>query len=356
MPSPLRQALLLATLLSAIGGKAQAAEQVLTLKPSQVAALGVRVEVVTAGAEQSAARYLGTVVVPTGQQRVVAAPLPALIQQLQLSVGETVRAGQLLAVLHSAQGQELQHDAHVSRTQAVLASSVLARDEALFKEGLIALSRVEASRAQAGMALEQQEEREDALRRAGGSAKAAGGRLTLVAPISGVVLERPAVVGQRVDAAAVLYRIANVSSLWLELQVPAADVSKVQLGDSVRVANGAGGRVIAIGASIDAASQTVLVRARVDGAAGSLRAGEAVEVQLNRAAPGTVQLPAAAVLQGAGDSVVFVDAGAGRYRVAKVQWVGSVGALASVRGLPAGSKVVVQGTAALKAMLAAAQP
>lgn len=316
-----RYALVLAGLLPLFiyCAQARAGEQLLTLKPAQVTALGLRTVVTIAPAEQSAGRYPATVVVPPGQQRVVAAPLPGLIEQLQFSVGDVVRAGQLLAVLHSAQGQELQHDVHVSRTQAGLASSVLARDEALFKEGLIALSRLEASRAQAGMAAEQQEEREQALVRAGGSAKAAGGRLTLLSPISGVVLERPAQVGQRVDAAAVIFRVANVSSLWIEMQVPAADMNSVRLGDSVRVPSGAAGTVIALGANVDAASQAVLVRARVDSAASNLRAGQAIEVQLNRAAQGTVQLPAAAVLQVSGNSLVFVDAGAGRYRAAPVQ-------------------------------------
>ncbi|MGS0754015.1 efflux RND transporter periplasmic adaptor subunit [Roseateles sp. GG27B] len=43
-----------------------------------------------------------------------------------------------------------------------------------------------------------------------------------MAPISGVVLERPVVVGQRVEEAAALFRIAKLAPLWVELQVPVA--------------------------------------------------------------------------------------------------------------------------------------
>jgi multidrug efflux pump subunit AcrA (membrane-fusion protein) len=175
--------------------------------------------------------------------------------------------------------------------------------------------------------------------------------------MSGVVLERHVVVGQRVDAAAPLIRMARLAPLWVEMQVPAREAARVHLGDAVRLGGlGGAGRVVALGAMVDPASQSVLVRAEVQPPPDGLRAGQAVEVQLERSGSGLVQLPSVAVLQGTGQSMVFVEAGAGRYRAARVQTVSSSGATAAVSGLPAGSKVVVQGTAVLKAMLASQQP
>jgi RND family efflux transporter MFP subunit len=343
-----------ATCLAAASSGATEAE--LSLKPGQVSALGLRTLTAGAAGAPTTTRYPGVVAIPASQQRVLAAPLPALVEVVNASAGDTVRAGQVLAVLRSAQAQELQHDVHVSRTQSVLADSTLARDEQLFREGLISQARLETTRAQAGLAAEQREERESALNQAGGSAQAPGGRLTLVAPMSGVVLERHVVVGQRVDAAAPLFRIARLAPLWVEMQVPAREAALVHLGDAVRLgALGSAGRVVALGAMVDPASQSVLVRAEVQPPADGLRAGQAVEVQLERSGGGLVQLPSVAVLQGTGQSMVFVEAGAGRYRAARVQTVSSTGATAAVSGLPAGSKVVVQGTAVLKAMLASQQ-
>lgn len=334
-----------------------ASETVLSLTPGQVAALGLRTQTVGAAGAPTIARYPAMVTIPSAQQRVLAAPLPALVESVTASVGDTVRAGQVLAVLRSAQAQELQHEVHVSRTQAMLAGSALARDEQLFREGLIPQARVEATRAQAGLAAEQRDERQSVLAQAGGNVQAPGGRLTLVAPMAGVVLERHVVVGQRVDVAAPLMRIARLAPLWVEMQVPARDVAALRLGNTVRLSgHSATGRVLAIGATVDPASQSVMVRAEVQPPLDGLRAGQAVEVQVERSASGLVQLPSAALLQGADQSIVFVEAGAGRYRAAVVQAVSSAGATAAVSGLPAGSKVVVQGTAALKAMLASQQP
>lgn len=338
-------------------GPVRAAEAVLSLKPGQVSALGLRTQAVGAAGAPTTARYPAVVSIPAAQQRVLAAPLPALVESVNVSVGDTVRAGQVLAVLRSAQAQELQHEVHVSRTQAVLAGSALVRDEQLFREGLIPLARLEATRAQAGLATEQRDERQSVLTQAGGHAQAPGGRLTLVAPMAGVVLERHVVVGQRVDAAAPLMRIARLAPLWVEMQVPARDAAALRLGNAVRLSgHAAAGRVVAIAATVDPASQSVMVRAEVQPPLDGLRAGQAVEAQVERGAGGLVQLPAAALLQGADQSIVFVESGAGRYRAAVVQAVSSAGTTAAVSGLPAGSKVVVQGTAALKAMLASQQP
>jgi RND family efflux transporter MFP subunit len=298
------------------------------------------------------------VLVPANQQRVLAAPLPGLVVALNASVGDTVRAGQVLAVLRSAQVQELHHDVHVARNQAALVGGQLTRDEQLFKEGLIARSRLDTTRSQAALAEEQHEERMLALTQAGGSPQGESSRITLTAPISGVVLERPVVVGQRVDPASALYRLARLAPLWLEMQVPTTDAQAVRIGDAVRWAGGEGsGKVIAIGHAVDPATQTVLVRAEFSQPPAGLRVGQAVEALLQRAAPGLSQVPVAAVVDdGGGASVVFVDAGAGRYRVQPVQVVSTAGGMTAVRGLPAASAVVVQGTAALKSLRSAQRP
>lgn len=334
-----------------------AAEASLTLNPTQVEALGVRTLAAAPGATTGGARYPASVLIPSGQQRVVAAPLPALVESLLVSVGDTVRAGQILGALRSAQAQELQHDVHVARSQATLSGATLTRDEQLYQEGLIATSRLEASRAQASLAREQRDERELALRQAGGSARQEGGGLALKAPISGVVMERPVVVGQRVEANSMLYRLAILSPLWLEMQIPARDAGAVRLGDTVSVSRStARGRVIAIGPAVDAASQSILVRAELAASVTDLRPGQGIEAQLEGAAAGLVSVASGALIEERGGTGVFVEVTPGRFELRPVTVVGSAEGTTSVRGLAAGSRVVVQGMASLKAMRAARAP
>jgi len=335
------------------GFPAGAADTTIALSTAQVQSLGVRTTVVADGAAAVAARHPGLVVVPDAQQRVVAAPLAGMVVTMRVNTGDTVRAGQLLATMSSAQAQELQHDTHVARSQAEMSSATLARDEALYREGLISLARLEASRAQASLAVDHLEERRRALEQAGGSTEGPGGDLRLYAPIAGVVLERQVVAGQRVDMAAPLLRLAALSSLWVEIHAPAALASSWRIGDPVGIAgSSATGRIIALGSTVDAASQSVVVRAQMQMGAPALRPGQAVEAWVVHREPGVLSVPSSAVLAMGDQSVVFVEAGTGRYSAVSVVTVGSAGAASAVRGLVAGSRIVVEGTAALKSLLA----
>lgn len=331
-----------------------------TLTARQIEALGIRIQTVDGAQAASFARYPAQVVVPVARQRLVAAPLPGLVESLQVAVGDPVRAGQTLAVLRSAQASELQRDVAQATSQVDLARRSLERDEQLFAEGLIAQSRLDAARAQARQAQAQQIERRRALEQAGVSA--GSGQIVLRAPIAGVVLEQHAVLGQRVEQAAPLYRIATLDRLWVEMQAPATDAAALAPGRAVRVeaspaagrdAREIEGRVIALGQSVDAATQTVLVRAEVRASNGILRPGQTVVATVEMPGAGTVRLPAMAVVEEGGATVVFVQEAAGSFVRVPVGVVHSADSVVTVSGIAAGAQVVVHGTAALKAVFAA---
>lgn len=356
-----RAAAFLLFVLAGVAATAQAqTDERRTLTARQIEALGIRIQTVDGAQAASFARYPAQVVVPVARQRLVAAPLPALVESLQVAVGDPVRAGQTLAVLRSAQASELQRDVAQATSQVDLARRSLERDEQLFAEGLIAQSRLDAARAQARQAQAQQIERRRALEQAGVSA--GSGQIVLRAPIAGVVLEQHAVLGQRVEQAAPLYRIATLDRLWVEMQAPATDAAALAPGRAVRVeaspaagrdAREIEGRVIALGQSVDEATQTVLVRAEVHASNGILRPGQTVVATVEMPSADTVRLPATAVVEEGGATVVFVQEAAGSFVRVPVGVVHSADSVVTVSGIAAGAQVVVHGTAALKAVFAA---
>lgn len=356
-----RAAAFLLFVLAGVAATAQAqTDERRTLTARQIEALGIRIQTVDGAQAASFARYPAQVVVPVARQRLVAAPLPGLVESLQVAVGDPVRAGQTLAVLRSAQASELQRDVAQATSQVDLARRSLERDEQLFAEGLIAQSRLDAARAQARQAQAQQIERRRALEQAGVSA--GSGQIVLRAPIAGVVLEQHAVLGQRVEQAAPLYRIATLDRLWVEMQAPATDAAALAPGRAVRVeaspaagrdAREIEGRVIALGQSVDEATQTVLVRAEVRASNGILRPGQTVVATVEMPSADTVRLPATAVVEEGGATVVFVQEAAGSFVRVPVGVVHSADSVVTVSGIAAGAQVVVHGTAALKAVFAA---
>lgn len=331
----------------------------LTLKAAQVSSLGITSEAVQAGG-LTQQRFPAQVVIPVNQEQVVAAPVAGLIESLSVSAGDAVRAGQWLVRMRSPQAQELGRDVLQSGSQLELARRTAQRDEALYKEGLIPLSRLEASRAQLTQQQAQAQERRQALTLAGGTVTAPNGAISVNAPLSGRVLAQLVQVGQRVDAMTPLYRIATLSPLWLEIQVPAKLAGDVRTGDVVQLAgaDGVKGQVISLGASVDAKTQSIMVRARItptNGKSGEMpvRPGQWVEAALQTGhSANAVTLNSDAVLTSPGHvTQVFVDQGAGRYQLTNVQVLSRQGKNWTVSGLAAGTKVVTRGTSALKALL-----
>ncbi len=325
------------------------------LSPAQAKALGVEVAVAGEGGGAAQGGLPARVVVPNGQMRVVAAPVAGLVEMLAVAPGEAVRRGQVVARLASPQALELQRDALQAGSQARLAEQNRQRDEQLYAEGLIAESRLQASRAAAAQAAAQASERRQGLALAGIAPGQVGGSLALVAPIDGVVLEQGASVGQRLESSALIYRIARLAPLWLEIQAPAALAGGLKEGAPVQVAGGeAGGRLIAVGRAVEEGSQSVLLRALVERGAPSLRPGQTVAVSLDLPAAGGLRLPATAVARQGGAAVVFVqtaaDARGLTFLPRPVKTGAENGGTVAVEGVQDGERVAVKGVSGLKAM------
>ncbi len=343
-------------LLSTATIQAGATDAAITLQAAQIKALGIETVVAGESAPGRSASYPAQVRVPNEQMRVLAAPVGGLVEMLAVAPGDTVKRGQVLAQLASPQVLELQRDVLQSASQASLLQQNLKRDEQLFAEGLIAESRLQATRAAASQAAAQASERKQGLALAGVAPGKMGGPLALTAAIDGVVLEQGVQLGQRVEAATLIYRIARLSPLWLEIQAPVALAANLRLGTAIKLANSdVQGKLIAIGRAVDAASQTVLVRAAVSSGAETLRPGQVVEVEL-AAASGTQQrLPAAALARNQGQTIAFVQSASSESAISfiarPVRVISQGGDSVQVDGIHAGERVAVKGVSGLKAML-----
>lgn len=332
-----------------------AGETSLSLQTPQAKALGIETGRVGDTTNERGGSLPARVLVPNEQMRVVAAPVGGMIEMLAVAPGTRVKRGQVLARLSSPQALELQRDALQAGSQSGLLQQNLKRDEALFAEGLIAESRLQATRAAASQAAAQASERQQGLALAGIAPGKLGGPLALVSPLDGVVLEQGVQLGQRVEASTLLYRIAKLQPLWLEIQAPLAVAAGLRLGMPLKLSGSElSGKLIAIGRAVDPASQTVLLRAEVGKGAESLTPGQVVEVEIAAGDRG-LSVPASALIRHAGQTLVFVqeanDDKGRRFAVRSVRVLGQGGESVRVDGLKAGENIAVKGVSGLKAML-----
>lgn len=398
-PHRLLPALLLPALLSPLIsnlfpslGSATAAEQALAQKQSipsnstnpspllpisaqQAKALGIETETLARAGAGLAAGLPAEVRVPNEQLRVVAAPLPGMVVAIDVAAGQSVKKGQTLARLASPALLGAERDYLQAAQAAQLATQAARRDEQLFAEGIIAEARVQATRsafeqASVGLAARREELRlagvSDGALNALAQQRRLPSEVLIAAPMAGVVLEQTVQTGQRVDAAAPLFRIGKLSPLWLEIQVPASLAASLREGLSVKVAvNGAAGnssasgRIINVGRQIGAGSQTVTVRAQLDKGAERLSPGQMVEAAIdvpvsadaaaNGAAGKVFRVPQTALARIDSLTYVFVAEGEG-FRAQPVQAVGQAGdyVLLQAPTLDAQARIATRGLSSLK--------
>ncbi|MBF0136180.1 MAG: efflux RND transporter periplasmic adaptor subunit [Magnetococcales bacterium] len=183
----------------------------------------------------------------------------------------------------------------------------------------------------------------------------AGGRasksMTILSPVSGVILEKTAVQGMRFMPGEMLYRIADLSTVWVLADVFEQDMGMVREGQAAEVTLSAmpgksfSGKVSFIYPTLTAETRTVKVRIEMPNPGGTLRPALYATVQL--AAPtggGTVMtVPDSAVLDSGSRQVVLVERGEGLYEPRPIRMGGKGGGYVEIlEGLKAGEKVVVR--------------
>ncbi len=180
-------------------------------------------------------------------------------------------------------------------------------------------------------------------------------RLTLTAPISGVVAELAAREGMTVMAGAPLFRINGLSTIWVNAEVPEGVAASVRPGASVKAHAQAfpgkvfEGKVGAILPEVSPTTRTLKTRIELANPRGELVPGMFVTVDLAPPARnGVVMAPTEALIPtGKRTAVVVAEKGpdgAQRLRSVDVETGAEASGMTEIRkGLRPGQKVVVSG-------------
>jgi cobalt-zinc-cadmium efflux system membrane fusion protein len=354
--TPLCAALTLAFSVHALAAERQTKFAVTEL---QMVAMNIQTESLRRDAAPVVISLPAQVTVPANREQIVSAPMAGLAVELYVQPNQVVKQGAALLRLVVPELGPLQLQLMQASTRTGLARQAALREQALFKEGIIAQRRVQESQAALAEAEAALRQAKAALRLAGMPAGtidrvAAAGQLqdglTLHAPKAGIVTNIEVKPGQRVEPASALMRLAQTDRLALEIQAPAANVTAWRVGSKLKLQDRAGAAtVVSVSPTVVAGSQTVAIRAEMDAAVAGLRAGEFVTVQLPMTADAASwDLPLAALAHDGTQAYVFVRV-ANRFEARPVKVVGSAGQRVRVQGaLKDGERVAVSGVVALK--------
>ncbi|MBC9176011.1 efflux RND transporter periplasmic adaptor subunit [Roseomonas ludipueritiae] len=297
-----------------------------TVSPERVQMLGVRTALATERTMTRSIRAVGTIAVDERRLVVVSPRFEGWIQRLLVNeTGQPVRRGQPLFEVYSP-------------------------DLALAEQEYVVARRLDAGVAAAALArlrnFDLPEEEVARLRRTGTVART----LTLTSPMDGVVLEKAALQGMRFAPGETLFRIGDLSTVWLLADVFEQDLGLVGPGQEASIGLTAypdrrfTGKVTFVYPTLNAATRTARVRIEILNPEQLLKPDmyATVEIAAPLGSTPMVAVPDSAVLDSGTRQAVLVERAPGRYEPRSVQTGRRADGLVEIRqGIKAGERVVV---------------
>lgn len=301
-----------------------------------------------------------TVAIPPDQEYIVSSSQAGLVKHLNKTVGDYVKKGQLLAKIKSPELLALQQNYLHAISKRQLAWVSFQRDKKLLEGGIIANKRLQETRSRYNSEDIEVNAARQLLAIAGmpkneiktlAKIQHLHSELNIYAPISGFILEKMVVAGERLDSLSPLYRIANLNALWLEINIPQEQASLVKIGDQVTIDNSlVPAEITLLTQSVNVNNQSVLARAIIKGKDAALRVGQNVNVRIKHGVKKIAfEVPNVAIAQSAGQAYIFIETKTG-FLIKAVKIIGQQGKFSVITGELVGlEKIALRGAAALKA-------
>lgn len=332
---------------------------ILRIEPNMLRDLRVTTAVVESRPGSESAPVVGELQVAEDAYAEVASPVAARAVRVLVTAGQQVKRGQLLAELQSLDLGKVRGEYGDALGRVELARNALERKRGLAEERIAPVREVQEAEAELRSAEASLGSARAALQAMGTSPgqEGDGAALRLLAPLSGTVIERTLAQGQVTEAAQTLFRVGDLSRLWLIAHAPERDAVRVTARSTARVAIPAlpgetiSARVLLVGSQVEVSTRTIPVRLEVANPGRVLRPGMSATVWLPVGEGAPVIATPAAALQRLDDKwCVFMPKGEGTFEVRAVGRGRDLGGeVEIVSGLDAGETIVVDGAFLLKA-------
>jgi cobalt-zinc-cadmium efflux system membrane fusion protein len=344
---------------SGAAGMEPSSAHLLRIKPEMLRDIRVTTAPVEVRASGEGVQLLGELKVNETRYAEVGTPIACRVISVFAAPGQLVRRGQQLAMLQSVDIGKARGESLTAQARLDLARKTLERKRNLAAENIVPAREVQEAEANVATA-----EADVRAARAGLHALGAGeessdtSELILRSPVDGTVIERSAIQGQMAEPAQPLFRIGDMSKLWLVVHAFERDAVRLTLGSTARVSFAAlpgrafTGNVTLIGKQVDASSRTIPVRVELANAEQLLRPGMSASawVPVGKSSEKVITVPVAALQRIENEWLVFLSTGPDTFEIRPVGRGRDLGTeIEIVSGLKAGERVVVDGAFLLKA-------
>lgn len=337
-----------------------AATDAIAMTDAQIKANGIAIDAAQAAALRETLHLPAQVRADAERTVAIAAPARGMVQTVHVSPGSVVRKGDSLVTLQSPDVAQWRAEAAAAAQRLQLARTVAERERRLWDERISARQDLDIAQAALGEARVQADAARQRLA-AFGIAATGGATVTVRAPLSGVVTDRPAVAGMASDGTQPLLTIADLGRVWIEAAVPSGSLAQVETGmpatiTATALAEAVQGTVSFVGPVLGEATRMATARVTLPNPGLRLRPGMLATVDLlGPKGDAAVTVAADAVQTIHERSVVFVRTPGG-FEARTVTIGRSDGRRTEiVKGLAAGTRHAAAGSFLLKADLGKAE-
>ena len=260
------------------------------------------------------------------------------LREIRVDLGDEVRAGDVLAVVDSAEVSGAKSRllstraaldlarVEYERTRTLVERNAVASKQVL--EAMTALNQAEAAALDAAQMLRNLGFSDEDLGRIE-EEKDTSSALEVVSPIGGSIIFRHAVLGEAVQPTTKLFGVADKASMWLWIDVYEQDIDRVEAGQPVSFeaagpdrgadARSYSGTVTWVGSEVDETTRTTRVRAELRNPDGRLRANLFGHARIRVEPEHDVAIiPRDALQRHQQADLVFLPLGDGRFRPQRV--------------------------------------
>lgn len=328
-------------------------EGLIEMDAARAKAAGIVIETVQAGGLGAEIIAQGVVASTPEGEAVLTARADGAIVRINHRLGDSVRAGEVVAVMDSRDAAAISAERSSASARLALARSTYTREKRLFDAHVTARQDLESAAAALGQA--QAEARRSQSAASAARVSVDGRSLAVASLISGRVTKADGKLGAYVLAGTELFRVSDPTRIQVNASVLAADARRVRPGDTavLELMGGetAGAAVRSVTPSLDPASKTATIVLTPQGF-GGLTPGQGLRVRITPRGGGgdsLIALPEEAVQTVEGREVVFIRTAKGFQATQVVTGKRGGGRIEIVDGLVPGAIIATRGAFLLKA-------
>ncbi len=289
----------------------------------------------------------------------IGSPVTGRVSDIQVSLGQIVKSGQILAKVNSVELTQTQLIFIKAKQQIGLKTKAVDRAKLLFEADVISKAEMQRIEAELDSVKAEFDATEDQLEILG-MTKAAIQKLSdsstvnsysdVTSRIAGIVISKHVNIGQVVQPADELFSVADLSHLWAVAEVPEQQMAFIQKDQEVAVDIPAlddkrvKGKIIYVGDIVNPETRTVLIRTEIENSNQMLKPDMLITVTVQSKRVSKLAIPTTAVVRENDRSYVFAQTGPNKFRLREIEIGSRDGNMVSVlSGITIGETIVIDG-------------